>query len=255
MSFLDDDSIDELGLMSGEHQALSDEPDLSSGQVLAYLQTHPDFFHEYATELSDMPLTSNQGNVISMASWQTRVLREKADLYEARLEALLTQAANNQKTHDKLFGLVIRWLSQDDAQALPFQIEKDLKKLFQLDDVKLMVWRDSAREVLYPITSTWSDSLVIYTKSLYKPYCGITQGFEAESLFAVDISSQAIIPLWHAHEHDCVGILLLGSKNGERFTVDMGTHFLHSMALMVGAALSRVSERVMPSHLTLKNDN
>lgn len=252
MSF--DDSTNELDLMNNEHQALSDEADLSSGQVLAYLQTHPDFFHENAAELSEMPLSSVQGNIISMASWQARVLREKADLSELRLSYLLTQAANNQKIHDKLFNLVIRWLSQDDAQALLLKIEKDLKKLFHLDEVKLMVWRDSAREVLYPITSTWSDSLVNYTKSLYKPYCGLTQGLEAESLFVVDISSQAIIPLWHAHEHDCVGVLLLGSKDSERFTADMGTHFLHSMALMVGAALSRVTERVMPPHLTLKND-
>jgi hypothetical protein len=32
----------------------------------------------------------------------------------------------------------------------------------------------------------------------------------------------------------------------------MGTHFLHSIALMAGAALSRVSGRIKPSHLTLK---
>ena len=114
------------------------------------------------------------------------------------------------------------------------------------------VWRDSTRSILYPVGNEWSDSLVAFIKSLHKPYCGPTKGFEAEALLSDSMKSLAMIPLWHAREHDCVGVLLLASVDEQRFTTDMGTHFLHTIGLMAGAALSRVDALVMPEHLSIK---
>lgn len=250
----DDNTVHELDLLNDEQeQALTDEP-LSAEHVLAYLQTHPDFFKDYADELTDLPLPSGDGRVISMAQWQTQTLREKAHTHQARLEKLLAQAANNQRTHDKLFNLVMHWLAQNDAQALPRLIERDLKRSFGLDAVNVMVWRESSAVVLYPMGAKWSDNLVAFTKSLHKPYCGPSKGFEAESLLGQAMQSIAMIPLWHAREHDCVGVLLLASLDEQRFASDMGTHFLHTIGLMAGAALSRVDALVLPEHLSIKVD-
>lgn len=248
----DDNTVHELDLLSDEQeQALTDAP-LSAEQVLAYLKKHPDFFKDHADTLTDLPLPSGEGNVISMAQWQTQTLREKANTHQTRLEKLLTQAANNQKTHDKLFNLVMHWLAQNQVEALPRLVERDLKRIFGLDATKVVVWRDSTRSILYPVGNEWSDSLVAFIKSLHKPYCGPTKGFEAEALLSDSMKSLAMIPLWHAREHDCVGVLLLASVDEQRFTTDMGTHFLHTIGLMAGAALSRVDALVMPEHLSIK---
>lgn len=255
MNYFDDKNlVHELNLLGDEQaQALTDEP-LTGEQVLAYLQTHLDFFKQYAEQLAELSLPTVEGNVISMAKWQTQTLREKANTHQSRLEKLLAQAAGNQKTHDKLFNLVMHWLSQNNSQTLPALIEKDLQRNFALDSVKVLVWREATRSLLYPMGAVWSDSLVGYTKSLHKPYCGPSKGFEVENMLNNEVAaSLAIIPLWHALENDCVGILLLVSNDAQRFTPDMGTHFLHTIGLMAGAALSRVDAVVMPEHLSIKN--
>lgn len=248
----DENTVHELDLLEEQAQALTDEP-LNGEQVLAYLQSHTDFFKQYANELADLSLPSGEGNVISMAQWQTQTLREQAQSHQTRLEKLLSQAASNQKTHDKLFNLVMHWLAQNNEQALPALIERDLKRSFGLDAVKVLVWRESNRSVLYPLGSAWSDNLVAHTKSLHKPYCGPAKGFAAEYLLNHNTASLAMIPLWHAREHECVGVLLLASNDVQRFTTDMGTHFLHTIGLMAGAALSRVDAVVMPEHLSIKH--
>ncbi|MGL4768334.1 MAG: DUF484 family protein [Formosimonas sp.] len=242
----------ELDLLADEQpQALSDSA-LSSEQVLAYLQTHPEFFAQHAAELAELPLPSANGNVVSMAHWQAQTLRDKANAHQMRLEKLLIQAANNQKTHDKLFGLVMHWLAQNQAAALPTVIERDLKRSFGLDAAKVVVWREATRSVLYPLGLSWLDNLVAHVKSLHKPFCGARAGCAMAHLLDESTASLALIPLWHAHEHECVGVLLLESNDAQRFTADMGTHFLHSIALMAGAALSRVNEVVLPEHLSVK---
>lgn len=256
MNFFDENNpMDALDLLSGKSQALNisaDLAELTGEQVLGYLLTHPDFFAQYAQQLVDVSLPAANGNMVSLAHWQTQTLRKKADLSASRLEELLAQATNNQKTHEKLFGMVMHWLAQNDAQALPAQIESDLQRIFELHSAKVIVWQEDSREIFYPYAQSWSDGLVGLTKAMYKPYCGAKQGIEVENLLDNQTASLAMIPLWHARELECVGVMLLGSNDAARFTPDMGTHFLHSIALMAGAALSRVSGRIKPSHLTLK---
>ena len=98
---------------------------------------------------------------------------------------------------------------------------------------------------------------MIVANSLRAPYCGPCKGFEIETALAKksptgQIASLAIVPLWGTvgGAHVCVGVLLLGDADATRFTPDMGTHFLQSIAHLAGSALSRVQS---PVHLTLKN--
>lgn len=242
---------------SEANEALSDAQAISDAEVLAYLESHPNFFHEHAEVLANVQLANaTGGNVISMAHWQTNVLREKADQHKLRLEKLLAQAANNQRSYDKLLALVIRWLEQTDATSLPAQIENDLRRNFGLDAIRIMVWSDDAKALYYPAGSEWSDNIVIFANSLRAPYCGPCKGFEIEAQLAKQtasgqIASLSIVPLWgkRGTEHLCVGVLLMGAEDLHRFTPDMATQFLQSIGEMAGAALSRVRS---PVHLSLK---
>ena len=240
------------------HEALDDAPMMNAAEVITYLQNHPDFFVEHAEALAGLPLpTTRDGNVVSMAHWQNNVLREKADQHQVRLEKLLAQAASNQQNHDKLLHLVSSWLGLIDANEVPLQIESDIRDAFRLDATQVIVWNESTRAIYHPAGQGWSDNVVIFANSLRAPYCGPCKGFEIETALAKksptgQIASLAIVPLWGTvgGAHVCVGVLLLGDADATRFTPDMGTHFLQSIAHLAGSALSRVQS---PVHLTLKN--
>ena len=233
-------------------EALGGESVMQASEVLVYLQTHPEFFSEHADSLAQLSLpTKKDGNVISMANWQARVLRDKADQHQVRLEQLLVQATNNQRNHDKLFTLVSGWLSALSAQELPELITEDLRSHFALDAVHIMLWDERARTVLYPAASKWSDSVVVFANSLRTPYCGPCKGFEIEQILAQksstgQIASLTIIPLWGSKDGrvQCIGVLLFGADDAQRFTPDMGTHFLQYIGVMAGSALSRVREPI-----------
>lgn len=92
----DENTVHELDLLEEQAQALTDEP-LNGEQVLAYLQSHTDFFKQYANELADLSLPSGEGNVISMAQWQTQTLREQAQSHQTRLEKLLLASGEQPK--------------------------------------------------------------------------------------------------------------------------------------------------------------
>lgn len=233
-------------------EALSGESPLQAHEVLAYLQTHPEFFNEHSDSLVKLSLpTQKDGNVISMANWQTHVLRDKVDQSKARLEQLLVQAGHNQKNHDKLLNLVSKWLSARSANELPALISNDLREQFALDAVQVMVWDERKNTMLYPSPNAWSDNVVVFANSLRTPYCGACKGFEIEAALAKQsptgkIGSLAIIPLWGKREvngsarFECLGVLLFGADDAQRFTPDMGTHFLQHIGEMAGSALARL---------------
>ena len=223
-----------------------------ASEVLAYLQSHPEFFSEHADALARLSLpTQKNGNVISMANWQAHVLRDKADQHQARLEQLLVQATHNQKNHDKLFSLISSWLAAVSANELPQMIAEDLRTSFALDAAQVLVWDDQARTMFYPAESGWSDSVVVFANSLRTPYCGPCKGFEIERQLASQsptgrIASLAIVPLWglRGERFACIGVLLFGADDAQRFTPDMGTVFLQQIGAMAGSALSRVQSPV-----------
>ncbi len=236
-------------------EALGGESPMRASEVLAYLQSHPEFFSNHADSLAKLSLpTQKNGNVISMANWQAHVLRDKADQHQARLEQLLVQATHNQKNHDKLFSLVSSWLSALTAEELPALIAEDLRSSFALDAVQVLVWDERTRAMLYPAAQGWSDSVVVFANSLRSPYCGACKGFEIEGLLAKQsptgqVASLAIVPLWglRGGRCECLGVLLFGADDAQRFTPDMGTQFLQHIGVMVGSALSRLQQPVLGS--------
>ncbi len=249
------DKMDALDTLDSGVEALGGESPMLANEVLAYLQSHPEFFSEHADALAKLSLpTQKNGNVISMANWQAHVLRDKADQHQARLEQLLVQATHNQKNHDKLFSLVSSWLAAVTAEELPALIAEDLRSHFALDAVQVMVWDERTRSMFYPASQGWSDSVVVFANSLRTPYCGPCKGFEIEGLLAKQspsgqVASLAIVPLWglRAGRFECLGVLLFGADDAQRFAPDMGTHFLQNIGVMVGSALSRLQQPVAGS--------
>lgn len=77
------------------------------------------------------------------------------------------------------------------------------------------------------------------------------KGFEIERQLASQsptgrIASLAIVPLWgqRGGRFACIGVLLFGADDAQRFTPDMGTVFLQQIGAMAGSALSRVQAPV-----------
>ena len=80
--------------------------------------------------------------------------------------------------------------------------------------------------------------------SLMQPYCGANSGFEAVGWLddAAQVASTALVPLRRGTQADApvFGLLVLGSPDPTRYSVDMGTDFLTRIGDIAGAAMSRL---------------
>ncbi len=86
-----------------------------------------------------------------------------------------------------------------------------------------------------------SQDVRTFTDSLKTPYCGNDTGFEAAGWLDAKPQSLALVPLRLEADGPAVGLLVLGSDDPARFTPEMGTTFLESIAQLASAALHRLN--------------
>ena len=92
-----------------------------------------------------------------------------------------------------------------------------------------------------------SDDVKSFATSLTMPYCGFNSGFEAVPWLAepASVASLALIPLRNGASAPAFGLLVLGSPDPTRYTMDMGTEFLMRIGDIASAGLIALLPRAM----------
>ena len=214
---------------------------LSPLTVARFLQDHPDFFTSHAELFAALTVPHpNQSRAISLGERQIMTLRDRQKDLEIRLAALSHQASFNQSIADKLTAWCEVLVAADDAQSIPGHIIAGLGEVFGLSDVSMRLWDLSIppEGVGTPV----DDDARQFAQSLSAPYCGPNKDFSVAAWLQQPPASLAMIPVRHGHDAQApiVGLLLLGSDDAERFTSDMGTTFLETMARLASAAVGRL---------------
>ncbi len=216
--------------------------ELTESDLAAYLTAHPDFFERHPDLLTSVQLPSPHGNrAVSLQERQMEMLRDKMRTLEHRLAGMMRNATDNEALATRLLDWArdVILAQQGDAQALPGALLQSLQTHFDLPLAAVRLWPVAAGNADQPWAQDVGEDVRSFAASLTAPYCGPNAGFEAAQCLpnAQMAQSLAFIPLHHPGSGQCIGLLVLGSPDPQRFGADMGTAFLHHIAQFTSAAL------------------
>lgn len=214
---------------------------MDANQVATYLKSHPEFFEHYAEFLSHIHIPSpHGGRAVSITERQMGTLRDKVKQLEAKLAELIAFGEENDVISAKVHRLAVALIEAADMAGVLRVLHSHLTGDFAVPRVAVRVWGlDGSGPEFLPV----GDDIKAFAAGLRTPYCGLAAGQAAVGWIgegASHIRSVAQIPLWEGGEGGaCVGLLLLGSEEVQRFYPEMGTLFLQRIGDLASAALLR----------------
>jgi len=215
---------------------------MKSEEVAQYLQSNPQFFEEHAELVSHMVIPHpHGGRTISITERQMLSLRDKNRLLEGKLSELLQFGEENDGISEKMHRLGVAMVAAATFQSVLHTLNFHLRDDFSIPHVALRLWDRPENAEELPEFTEVSEELQVFAETLGQPYCGSTSGFETSSWFgevSKHIRSQALIAMRNGG--GTIGMIALGSEDGQRFFAGMGTLYLERLGEMASAALARV---------------
>lgn len=215
---------------------------LSPEVIAKFLQENPSFFNDNAAIFSDLKVPHpDSGAAIPLVQRQLLSIREQNQALKNQLTGLIENASGNQRISQLLIQWCSSMLSENDANEIPNKITLGISNIFQLPDISLRLWgleKHTTNSEHEKDVST----LKQFTNNQKQPICGpVSMHKEIAALLPKQSQSMAIIPLSLNEGKQSIGLLILGSTDANRFTIDMGVDFLETIASLSSAALSRLS--------------
>ena len=216
---------------------------LSANEVVDYLQNHPEFLlnHPSVFSMLDLP-DPHSGKTVSLHERQMQVLRERYKHLELKLAEMSRLAAENQAIVQKLQSWHRDLLRQKDLSQLPHVVIQGLGSLFSVPTVHLGLWKSLNVTVDAGFVSSASESDQQQVSAIDPLYCGPSTGVDLHPWLGAshNVKSLAFIPLRVGLAPEPFGVLILGSPDAGRYTLDMGRDFLLTIQESASAALSRL---------------
>lgn len=218
-----------------------------ANEVARYLQSHPEFFEQYADLLSHIHIPSpHGGKAISITERQIGVLRDKARQLEGKMSELIGFGEENDVISEKVHRLSVALMSTKDLASTVALIYDHLGNGFNVPHVRVRLWGvgNGGAPEFAPVP----DSLKAQVGGMTHPYCGPLLGQEVAGWFDEHVRSVAQVPLrepnlsGNTDNGVCFGVLLFASEDVRRFYPDMGTLYLERIGDIAAASLLRVVE-------------
>lgn len=214
--------------------------------VADFLSSNPQFFLDHPEVFASLRVPNpHGGQAISLSERQIVTLRERTRELEWQLSALSHNARTNEAIADSLSLWTQRLLGEAHAELIPGAIAMGLAETFELDGVALRVWglpglpQTGYGEPVSEDIHTFADSLKV-------PFCGRDTEFDAATWLPEKPASLALIALRLSPDGASVGLLVLGSKDPERFDPSKGVAFLTTIGELAQAALMRLRTPTTP---------
>lgn len=214
----------------------------SADDVARFLQENPDFFTDHASLFADLRVPHpHQASAISLGERQILTLRARTRDLEWQLSGLIHNASGNERISKLLIDWCATLLAEDDAHRIPELIVHGLAHLFDLPDIALRLWDLPRLPSSSPAAQPVSATILNETLERTEPWCGPANGHEPAEWLPHPAASLALLPLKIGTPAQTIGLLVLGSPDAARFTTDMGTDFLQTIASLASAAVSRLA--------------
>lgn len=201
---------------------------ISKQSVQDYLTKHPDFFLGNEALLEQLNLPTEMPGAVSLVQYQMARLRETNQDLKKELKQLLEIAEENEKLFISCRTLVLRLLEADGIEDLIALAVDNMKLLFELDAVSLILF-NPGQPGLPPIFKSLEDDEQSIFESLLvdkHPFLGRVEQDIIQFLFethADSVGSIAVVPITG---EQILGVLALGSPEEDYFNAEMGSVFL-----------------------------
>ncbi|MDO5611124.1 MAG: DUF484 family protein [Pseudomonadota bacterium] len=221
-------------------------PDEKHGghEVAAWLRRHPDFLKQFPDLAITLQVPKETGSAASLASYQLDVLRDKNRELNRRLRELFANAEENERLAVRTHQLTLHLLQQANAADTVRAMAASLAEDFQGDWVRVVLFDaidglaaddwlqfiDADASALQPFRDVLASA---------EPLCGRLNPDKNTLLYAAradDVQSSALLAL------PGIGLIAIGSRDGNRFYPGMGTLFLRMMGEAFASALARFRE-------------
>ena len=208
-------------------------PELSQDEqealVAQWLKACPGFFERHAEVLQEVRLKDpNSDRAISLQERQMHLLRSQNQELNARLNEMLRFGSRNDKTQVGMVAWLQKLIEAQDTQQVNIAIESGLSSVFEVEVCKVLPI-DSAFEALLerPICQPFTKCPDVFKEKL--AHLQANDDWQSVAILAMPLEQNRF-----------AGLALL-SKDGERFTEDMGVFYLRQIAGLAAAALRRVA--------------
>jgi uncharacterized protein YigA (DUF484 family) len=216
------------------------QEEISAEQVTSYLRSHPKFFEQYASLLTEITLPSPHGSgVISLGERQQLAQRDKIRVLESLMEQMIANAEGNEATSLKVHQFCLKLLEQQSFSALKQLIAETLRTDFNVTESLIRIWVKPSNSAIAgdAVFTHVSDEFNDWVISLQQPHCG-NKPQVATGLLDSNLKSFAFIPLYkNAADQHAFGVLVLGADDPQRFKADMGTLYLDRIGELIAATL------------------
>jgi uncharacterized protein len=216
---------------------------ITEQDIADYLGNTPGFFERNAELLAAVRLTSPHGQrAVSLQERQMEMLRDKIKGLEMKLIEMIRNGQENVAIADRLHRWTRALMLTPNPSDLPQVLVRELKHQFLIPQAGIRVWGAADAFGMLAFTKGVSEDAKSLATSLSAPYCGLNSGFEAASWLedAHTIASIALVPLRQGGLSPAFGLLVLGSPDPTRYTMDMGTEFLTRIGDIASAGLQRL---------------
>lgn len=194
--------------------------------VAEWLLATPGFFERHGDLLAKVQLKNPHGDkAISLQERQMAVLRDQNKDLNRRLSEMLRFGAENDRTQN----LMVAWLA-DLLAVTSFDraVEIMTTGLNQIFDVGIVQFVSAA---------SFDQASLQAIKAA--PYCGSIANVSASIKEHLPDDAQSLAALLLSTSQKDLGILLLSSKQADRFTEQMGLVYLRQLSQLAAAALGR----------------
>jgi hypothetical protein len=214
---------------------------LGAHEIAAWLRRHPAFLKQFPDLALTLVVPREEGPTASLASYQLEVLRDKNRELSKRLGDLFANAQENERLAVRTHQLTLSLLKQNTAQDTLRAMAASLAEDFNGDLVRIVLFAPVAgladAEWLQVVAEN-STHLNSFRDCLKdgEPLCGRLQPEKNALLYgarAEEVQSSALLPL------PGLGLVAVGSRDGNRFYPGMGTLFLRMMGEALAVAMNR----------------
>jgi len=219
---------------------------ITEDDIANFLVNTPDFFERHAELLASVQLNSGHGQrAVSLQERQAEMLRDKIRHLELQMAQMIRNGQNNELIIDKMQAWTRELLLCNEAATLAPTIVRGIEEQFAVTEAVLKVWGVAASYAGDAYATGVSDEVRSFAGSLTAPYCGKNADFEAVGWLAApaQAASVALVPLRVILKTGAtitVGLMVLASRDPDRFTPNMGTEILSRLGELSAAALMRL---------------
>lgn len=222
---------------------MTEQAELSAKEIATYLQQHPDFFNENSELLETLLIPHpTRGNTVSLITRQLEILRDKQQQFENQLSNLIDIAKDNDATSSRIHELTLALLNASTLEMAIENLQKVLKECFFSDFWALKIIgeaQDSKLEAFFTAKNNMALLEEAFSEEFATklPKCGFLEEKQARVLFGEsfsEVKSCAIIPILYP---GLTALLVIGSRDENRFCPNMGSLFLTQIAEIVGTRL------------------